>query len=117
MVVAQALPFQSSGTSILLRRLLENFGGDEIVLLARNPNPHLRLDSGPLHYPAVTIASVRAGVRGDRYWRFLSLVPGIIAGIRAVRRHRPVAILAVFPDEIALLTGYILHRLTRLPLL
>ena len=117
MVVAQALPHQSSGTSIVLRRLLENFGGDEIVLLARNPNPHLRLEFRPLHYPTVTIPSLLGGVRGERYWRLGSLPPGIIAGLRAVRRHRPAAILAVFPDEIALLTGYILHRLTNLPLL
>ena len=117
MVVAQALPCQSSGTSVVLRRLLENFGGDEIVLLARNPNPHLRLESRPLHYPTITIASLPAGVRGERYWRLGSLPPGIFAGLQAVRRHRPAAILAVFPDEIALLTGYVLHRLTGLPLL
>jgi len=117
LVVAQALPSQSSGTSIVLRRLLENLRSDEIILLARNPNPHMRLEPRPLHYPTIIIASLPGGIRGERYWRLASLLPGIFAGMRAVRRYRPGAILAVFPDEVALLTGYALHRLTRLPLL
>lgn len=116
MVVAQALPFQSSGTSIVLRRLLENFAEDEVVLLARNPNPHMRLESHRLHYPTVRIPSLPGGLRGERYWRLSAVVPGIVAGLREIRRRRPAAIMAVFPDEISLLTGYWLHRLTKVPL-
>lgn len=117
MVVAQSLPFQSSGTSVVLRHLLENFASDEVVLLARNPNPHMRLESHPLHYPAVRIPAIPSGLRGERYWRLSAVLPGIVAGLREIRRRRPSAIMAVFPDEISLGTGYWLHRLTRLPLL
>lgn len=116
MVVAYSLPFESAGTSIVLRRLLENFASDEVVLLARNPNPHLQLESHPLHYPTVRIPALPSGMRGEHYWRFSAVLPGIIAGLREIRRRRPAAIMAVFPDEISLLTGYCLHRLTQVPL-
>jgi hypothetical protein len=40
----------------------------------------------------------------------------VLTGLRAIRRHGPMAIVAVFPYESSLLTGYWLHRLTGLPL-
>src|SRR5947199_254890 len=69
MVVTEALPLQPLGTSVVLRRLLEHFAGDEIVLLACNPDPHQRLKSPAFHYPTVTIASLSSYIRGQRYWR------------------------------------------------
>ena len=116
LVVAPIPPVQSSGTSIVLRRLLEHFTSEEIVLLARAPDRYLRFPGSILHYPVVRIPSLPGGIRGDRYWRILSVLPGLIAGRRAVRRFDPGALLVVYPDDISLLTGYWLHRITGLPL-
>lgn len=117
LIVAESLPAQSSGTSIVLRRLLENFPADDVVLLARRPESGLRLESRPLPYRSVIIPALPAGIRGERFWRLASTIPGVVAGLGAVRRFRPTAILAVFPYESSLLLGYALHRLTGLPLL
>jgi len=117
LVVASTLPIESSGTSIVLRRLLENFAAGEVVLIGKTPDRTGRLAARELHYPALRIPSLPGGIRGDRYWRLASALPGLLTGWRAVRRHRPRAILAVFPDESSLLLGYWLHRLTGLPLL
>lgn len=117
LVVTESLPAQSSGTSIVLRKLLENFAVEDIVLLGRRPDPRLRLESRPLPHRAVTIPALPGGIRGERFWRLASTLPGVLVGLNAVRRCKPVAILAVFPYESALLIGYVLHRLTGLPLL
>ena len=116
LVVSEGLPIYSSGTSIILRRLLENFAPEEVVVIGRNPDPRIRLDSSPPRYPMIRIPSVPPGVRGERYWRLLSTLPGVITGLNAIRRHRPRAIMAMFPYESSLLTGYWLHLLTGLPL-
>ena len=116
LAVMEGLPIYSSGTSIILRRLLENFAPEEVVVIGRNPDPRLRLGSRPPRYPMFGIPSLRAGIRGERYWRLVSAFSGVITGWRAIRRHRPTAIVAVFPYESSLLTGYWLHLLTGLPL-
>ena len=116
LVVSEGLPIYSSGTSIILRRLLENFAPEEVVVIGRNPAPRLRLDSRRPRYPMIRIPSVPAGIRGERYWRLVSAFSGVMTGLRAIRRHRPTAIMAMFPYESSLLTGYWLHLLTGLPL-
>src|SRR5262245_39481433 len=117
LVVAETLPVNAVGTSIVLRRLLENFRSDEVVLIARNPDRRNRLDSGSRRHPYHVIPALPAGIRGERYWRIASAVPGVAVGLAAIRRHRPAALLAMFPYEHALLTGYWLHLLSGLPLL
>jgi len=117
MIVAETLPVGPVGTSIVLRRLLENFRDDEVVLIARHPPARYRRESRSLRHPYVAIPALPAGIRGERYWRLGSAVTGVAVGLAAIRRHRPAALLAVFPYEHALLTGYWLHRLTGLPLM
>jgi glycosyltransferase involved in cell wall biosynthesis len=117
LVVAESLPAQSSGTSIVLRRLLENFPAEDVVLLARRPEAGLKIESRSLPYRCVIIPALPSGIRGERFWRLASTIPGVVTGLRAVRRFMPAAILAVFPYESSLLLGYTLHRLSGLPLL
>lgn len=117
LVVPYAIPLESSGTSIVLRRLLEHFTSDEVVLLGTNPDPKSRLASCMPHYPVVRVPSPSIGTRGERYWRVATIPASLAAGAWAILRHRPDVILAVFPDEWSLLTAYVLHRLSGLPLL
>jgi hypothetical protein len=116
LVVAQAVPVEVSGTNIVVRRLLENFGGHEVVLLARPANRRASLDAEGFHYPVVRVHAPPLGWRGERFTRLASVVPGVLQGWGAVRRYRPAAILALFPDECSILIGYILKRLTGVPL-
>lgn len=117
LVVAETRPVSPVGTGIVLRRLLENFRHDEVVVIARNPDRRNRLDPAPRSYPYYPIPALPVGIRGERYWRLASALPGVAVGLRAIRRHRPFALLAMFPYEHALLTGYWLHRFSGLPLL
>ena len=91
LVVAKAPPLESSGTSVILRRLLENLDADEVVVLARSAHRQCRIDTRPFHYPVVEVPSAPAGIRGDRYWRLWSAIPGVIAGRHAMRRHQAAA--------------------------
>jgi hypothetical protein len=117
LVVAPAVPIEVSGTNTVVRRLLENFTAREVVLLGRSPSRRALLDGRELHYPVVSMVAPPRGLRGERFWRLASVVPGVLQGWNTVRRFRPQAILAMFPDECSLLTGLYLHRLTRIPLL
>jgi hypothetical protein len=116
LIVASALPYESTGTSIVLRRLIENLRADEAVLLARAPNPGVRLTRPRLPIPAIPVRWLPLGLRGERFSRMAGIAPGLAQGLGAVRRHGCGAILAMFPDEFSLTTGYLLHRATGLPL-
>jgi len=112
-----ALPDVASGTGIVLRRLVENLDPDEAVLLGRGASRRWRLDREPLSLPSIRVRWVSYGLRGERFSRLTGVLPAVVQGHAAVRRHGCGAILAMYPDEGSLLTGYLLHRITRLPLM
>jgi hypothetical protein len=117
LITAFALPYEASGTSIVTRRLIENLHPGEAVLLGRAPNRNVKLVGHALPIPAVQVRWLPLGLRGERFSRLAAVAPSLMQGLAAVRRHRCRAILAMFPDEGSLLTGYLIHRITRLPLL
>jgi len=112
-----SIPYTASGTGTVIRRLVENLDPDEIVLLGRPANPSLQLTNVQVHVPVVRVKGLPRGFRGERFSRMAAVGPAVIQGWLAIRRHGCSAILATFPDECSLLTGYILHRVTGLPLL
>lgn len=116
-VVAPAVPIEVSGTNVVVRRLLENFSAGEVVLMGRSASRRAALEAKELHYPVVRLLAPPRGLRGERFWRVTSVIPGVLQGWAAVRRLRPAAILAMFPDECSLLVGDVLARLTGIPLL
>ncbi|MBU4480574.1 hypothetical protein KKG48_04010 [Patescibacteria group bacterium] len=115
LVVSYTLPVQASGTPVIVRNLLENFSPLEVVLIGRTPRLGNKLSMSALKYPVIRIPSPPVGVRGDRYWMLIAAVMGIFTGLMAIKRYGLKSIVAVFPDEGALLTGYWLHKLTSLP--
>ncbi|HUD70808.1 MAG TPA: glycosyltransferase [Dongiaceae bacterium] len=117
LVVSPAVPTEAAGTNIVVRRLLENFRGDEVILLARAADRRARLQGDTLHYPVVKGWAPPRGLRGERYSRLLAAAPMLAQGLAIARRHRPVAILGVFPEDGTLLTAWLLHRVTGIPLL
>ncbi|HUD70809.1 MAG TPA: glycosyltransferase [Dongiaceae bacterium] len=117
LVVNSAAPTEAVGTTIVVRRLLEHFRREEVVFLARAANRHARLRVHAVHYPVVRGWAPRRGLRGERFTRVLAAAPMLTQGIAMALRYRPVAILGVFPDDGSLLTAWLLHRVTGIPLL
>jgi glycosyltransferase involved in cell wall biosynthesis len=116
LVVAYSVPQRASGTPVVIRRLLENFDADEVALIGRPINPKTKLESGDFKYPVINILAPPVDTRGERFWRIACVLTGIIAGLRAIRKYSAQVIMSVYPDEGSLLTGYLLHKITGLPL-
>lgn len=115
LVVSYSKPERASGTPVVIRKFLENFSGDEVVLIGRPVLENERVRGIKFHYPVITIPTPPVGFRGERIWRLLSTVVGLYVGLMALRRQNAKAILAFYRDESSLLTGYLLHKITNLP--
>ena len=116
LVVSYALPFRNTGTPVVVRTFLENFNNDEVVLMGRPVKKKERvLDYRP-HYPMYLIPTPPVEARGEKLWRFLSVILGTILGLYLVLKFKPTEILAFYRDESSLLTGYIVNRITGVPL-
>ena len=115
LLVCARVPVVPSGTSVILRRLLEHFSPAEMAIVARSVSGMVRRED-PVPWPTVRIPALPAGIRGDRYWLVLSALYGLPWALWAVFKYRPRTITAVFPDEGSLLIGYLLHRMTGIPL-
>lgn len=112
LVITRALPVESGGTMIVIRRLLENFGRDEIVVLGRTPyKPRVLKNDTPPEYPYFEIPTPQ--VKGFRLWRMLSVIPGFFQGLWIIWRYRVKVIIGVYPDEGSLLLSAFLHACTR----
>jgi glycosyltransferase involved in cell wall biosynthesis len=116
LVVSYSIPNRTSGTSVVIRKFMENFQKDEVVLIGRPAKKNDRISNYLFHYPTYTIPTPPVGSRGERLWRFISIIVGICVGIYAIRAHKPKLILAFYRDESSLLTGYLLHKISGLPL-
>lgn len=116
LVISYSIPNRAAGTPVVIRKLLENFGSDEVVLIGRPTLKREQVKGGRFHYPTLTIPTPPVGFRGEKIWRFLSMFLGIVVGLIAYFRYRPGAILAFYRDESSLFTGYLLHKVTKLPL-
>lgn len=116
LVVSYALPYRASGTPVVVRKFLENFDHDEVVLIGRPVRKREKVENLHVKYPTLTIPTPPVGFRGERLWRLVSIILGLFTGWIAIAKYRPKAILAFYRDESSLLTGYLLHRLAGLPL-
>lgn len=101
---------------MVIRRLLEHFSRAEVVLIGRPAHARRAFAPVPSNYDVLTIPAPSTGLRGEMYWMMLAVIPGVITGLLAVRKHRPTVIVGFFPDEGSLLTSYVLSRITGLPL-
>lgn len=116
LVVSYAIPNRASGTPVVIRKFLENFERDEVVLIGRPVLKREKVENLQFNYPTLTIPTPPIGFRGERLWRLVSIFLGLFTGWFAIAKYRPKAILAFYRDESSLLTGYLLHKLSGLPL-
>ncbi len=115
LAVSYSVPQLASGTPVTVRRFLKNFTSNEVVLIGRPVKKNDRLEVEKLLFKVISLPTLPVGVRGERFWRIISVIPGIILGLYAIYRYKLKSILAFYRDEGSLLTGYLLHRLTNLP--
>lgn len=112
LLVSRALPVESGGTMIVIRRLLENFDRDEIVVLGRTPYKSrvLKNDKAP-EYRCFEIPTPQ--IKGFRLWRMLSVIPGFFQGLWIIWRYQIKIIIGVYPDQGSLLLSALLQAITR----
>lgn len=115
LVVSYCIPDRVSGTPVVIRKFLENFSRDEVVLIGRPTQNRERLRNIKLPYPTLKIPTPPVGFLGERIWRTISSILGVFTGLAAILRYKPNAILAFYRDESSLLTGFLLHKITKLP--
>ena len=116
LVVSYAIPSRTTGTPVVIRNLLENFSADEIVLIGRPVKKSEKISDYHPKYPIYEIPTPTVETSGERVWRIVSLLLGIVIGLQAIRKHKLTSILVFYRDYSSLLTGYYLHKITGLPL-
>jgi glycosyltransferase involved in cell wall biosynthesis len=115
LLVSYSNPDRASGTPVVIRNLLENFESDEVVLIGRPTLKKERINNLYFKYPIITIPTPPVEFRGERLWRLLSVFIGVWIGLLAFNKYKLKAVLSFYRDESSLLTGFILHKLTKLP--
>ena len=116
LLVGRSIPKEAGGTMIIIKRLLENFSGDEVVVMGRSPYPPNILDNeSKLHYSVIEIPFPHW--KGFRIWRLLSIPLGIILGVFAILTKKIRVIVGFYPDMGSLSIAYFLSVITGKPLL
>jgi hypothetical protein len=116
LVIARTLPIESGGTMIVIRRLLDNFSGDEPVVLGRTPlKTRVLKNDKPLDYPCYEIPTPQ--IKGYKFWRLFSVIPGFFQAFYLIWRYKIKVIIGVYPDEGSLLLAYMVSFVTRKPLM
>ena len=116
LVISYAIPDRASGTPVVIRKFLQNFNENELILMGRPVARKERIGDYRFHYPTVKIPTPPVGFRGEKLWKFLSVIFGVVIGLYVVLTKKPGKLLAFYRDESSLLTGYLLHKITGLPL-
>jgi glycosyltransferase involved in cell wall biosynthesis len=115
LVVSYSIPDRSTGTPVVVRKFLENFQKDDLILIGRPTMKVERIQGLKFEYPIVKIPTPPVSFRGEKLWRFLSIPMGIIIGMFLIKKYKLSSILAFYRDESSLLTGYLIHKITNLP--
>lgn len=115
LVVSYCMPTRTTGTPVVVRKLLENFAPSEVVLIGRPVKRSNAVAGYSPHYVTYQLTTPPVGTRGEKIWRLLSVFIGVLAGLSAIRKHDLKCIVAFYRDESSLLTGYLLHKLTQRP--
>ncbi|MBX2916331.1 MAG: hypothetical protein KF856_13755 [Cyclobacteriaceae bacterium] len=108
--VSRSSPNESAGTPIILRRLLENFSRNEVVVLARKAKKERTLEK---NFNYTVVETFAPEIKGRKV---IALVTGLFTGLWTINKYKPRVLVAIYPDDGSLLLGYLLHRLTGLPI-
>jgi len=112
LVVSRASPNESAGTPIILRRLLDNFEKDEVIVLSRKPRRERLIENFEPKYRIVETFAPH--IKGRKV---IALISGLISGLLLIRKTNPKLIIGIYPDDGSLLLSFLLHKITKLPYL
>jgi hypothetical protein len=115
LAISYSIPNRATGTPVVIRKFLENFRKDEVVLIGRPSQRKERIKNIHFHYPVLSVPTPPVGFRGEKLWHFLFVILGIFTGLYAIKSYKLRAILAFYRDESSLLLGFILHQITGIP--
>jgi glycosyltransferase involved in cell wall biosynthesis len=111
------VPPDTGGSAIIALNLAKQFRRDEMIVVGEKPcgkPPVAWSDQWPeLIYIRSAWPFTR---RGARWWQLLQLPYMLLRCLQLVRRHNVDRIVAVYPDKLFLLAGYLTSRSTGIPL-
>lgn len=110
LVVVRALPLESSGTPVVIRSLLSHLPSDNFFVLGRTPHPD-KLLPNILSHKMVEIPILYT--KGHRFWKYYSILPGIILGLWMIRKYKINKIVGVFQDDASLILAFVLALFMR----
>lgn len=118
LALSWSVPPAATGSGIVMSNFLRQFGRDEMVAVGAwypfHPRANWEKDWTEIVYGMI---QPPFAWRGERWLRRLQWPVLFLVSLWVFFRHRCQAILAVYPDELFLLAGYLLSRLTGKPLL
>jgi hypothetical protein len=108
LLVSWTIPPEPTGSAVIVGNLAKQFSSHEMIIAGerpfRRPNSVWRKDWPQLKYVA---AGWPPTWRGARWWRALQIPLIVLLCLRLALKHRCSIIIAVFPNEVFLLTGYL----------
>lgn len=107
--VVRALPYEAGGTPIAVRSLLSYLSTDDFFVLGRRVHPAKRLSKTEVKQKMYAIPILFT--KGHRFWKYFSILPGLIMGIVIIKKHKVNSIIGVFQDDASLILGYLLARI------
>src|SRR5689334_13893424 len=105
LIVAHYLPHRhTTATSTILENLFENLPPEDLLVIGRGG-----VHDKPLP-PYATQELPRPPRRGSRFTSLAYAPWHAVLGARAARRFGAEVIVATFPDDVSLLTAYLIHK-------
>jgi hypothetical protein len=105
LMVVRALPYESSGTPVVIRNLLMHLPVEDFFVLGRTPHPKKRLPN-TVKQKMVEIPILHS--KGHRFWKYYSIIPGFLMGIWMIKKYKINKIIGVFQDDASLILAYLL---------
>ncbi len=101
--IVRALPYESTGTPIVIRNLLAHLPAEGFYVLGRRPHPAKRLHNN-LKQKMFQIPILYT--KGHRFWKYFSIFPGFFMGFWIIYRYKITKIIGVFQDDASLILAY-----------
>ena len=117
LMLSWGIPPAATGSGTVMSNLLRQFRYDEMVAVGALFVAHPRI-SWQANWPSLTYGMIQPPEhwRGERWMRRSQWPLLFLVGLWTLISHRCQAILTIYPDELFLLVGYLLSRLSRKPL-